>query len=307
VQLAPVRGEDVFPLVPRHRLHGLELGPFQSVRRGPGSDTAGSRGYLPGDDVRSIDWGASARLSAARGADEFVVRERYAEQAPRVIALPDRRAAMGLYAPPWLSKPAVVAHALRLIGESAFTARGLMGTMSVGAGGHVDWQPPTGNVREWRARARSASLHAPADNLELALERLHDARALPAGSFLFVLSDFLVPPPGSAWVAAVGRGWDVVPVVIQDPLWEASFPVDLGGLVLPVADPVTGAVAPVRLTRREALARREQHEERRHALLEGFGELGLDWVEIDDDDPDEILRRFLGWAAARTAPIGRVA
>ena len=307
MQLAPVRGEVAFPLVPRHRLHGLELGPFQSVRRGAGSDTAGSRGYLPGDDVRTIDWGASARLSAARGTDEFVVRERYAEQAPRVVAIVDRRPAMGLYAPPWLSKRAAVERAVDLIGESAFAARGLMGTLGIDADGEAGWQPPTGDVRQWRAGGRAASLDAPADNVALALGRLHDARALPAGSFVFVLSDFLVPPPVEDWIAAVGRGWDVVPVVVQDPLWEASFPEDVGGLVLPVADPGTGAIAPVRLTRREASARRHENERRRAALLEGFGELGLDWGELAEEDPDDVLSCFLTWAAARTAPIGRVA
>ena len=148
---------------------------------------------------------------------------------------------------------------------------------------------------------------APADNVALALARLHDARALPAGSFVFVLSDFLAPPPVEDWIAAVGRGWDVVPVVVQDPLWEASFPEDVGGLVLPVADPGTGAIAPVRLTRQEASARRHENERRRAALLEGFGELGLDWVELAEEDPDDVLSCFLMWAAARTAPIGRVA
>ena len=74
-----------FPLVPRRRLIGLAFGAVTSVRRGTGSDVASSRPYQPGDDVDTIDWAASARLSYARGTDEFVVRERYAEEAPRVV------------------------------------------------------------------------------------------------------------------------------------------------------------------------------------------------------------------------------
>ena len=88
-------------------------GPFRGVRRGVGSDPAGSRPYRPGDDVRTIDWGASARLSAARGAVEFVVRERFAEQAPRVVLVSDRRPGMALHGPPWLAKPEVLAGAER--------------------------------------------------------------------------------------------------------------------------------------------------------------------------------------------------
>ena len=56
---------------------------MRSLRRGAGTDVAGSRPYRPGDDIDTIDWAASAELSTARGSDEFVVRERFAEEAPR--------------------------------------------------------------------------------------------------------------------------------------------------------------------------------------------------------------------------------
>src|SRR3954471_16381448 len=100
-----------FPLVPRWRLTGLPFGEQPSVRRGPGSDVAGSRPYVPGDPVSSIDWYATARLSAARAREEFVVRERYEHEAPRVVVVCDRRPSMALYdeSLPWLSKPPAVA------------------------------------------------------------------------------------------------------------------------------------------------------------------------------------------------------
>ena len=68
-----------FQLISRRRLIGLTHGTMRSVRRGRGTEVAGGRPYRPGDDIRSIDWAASARLSSARGQDDFVVRERYAE------------------------------------------------------------------------------------------------------------------------------------------------------------------------------------------------------------------------------------
>src|SRR5438105_15904492 len=96
----------VFTLVPRRRLIGLSFGGMHSARRGLGSGVAGSRPYRPGDDVDAIDWPASARLSSARGTDEFIVRERFADEAPRVIVVSDRRPQMALFpAPlPWLRK-----------------------------------------------------------------------------------------------------------------------------------------------------------------------------------------------------------
>jgi uncharacterized protein (DUF58 family) len=304
VRAAAIPVEDAFPLVPRRRLHGLELGPFRSVRRGPGSDPAGSRPYQPGDDVRAIDWAASARLSAASGVDEFVVRERFAEQAPRVVVLVDRRPGMALHSPPWLSKADALERCERLIGESALRARGLVGLLHFG-GGELAWRPPSGNPKAWRGRDPSPGFDAPGGSVADGIDRLAHARVLPPGSFLFVLSDFLDPVPAEAWLLAAGKGWDVVPVVVQDPTWESSFPVEVGGLVLPVADPATGSHTLVRLGREEARARRAANEERFASLLTGFAELGLDTVQLASADPDAILAAFFEWAADRLEPPGR--
>ena len=47
---------------------GLAFGAMHGGRRGSGSDVAGSRPYVPGDDPDTIDWAASARASPRRGA-----------------------------------------------------------------------------------------------------------------------------------------------------------------------------------------------------------------------------------------------
>jgi uncharacterized protein (DUF58 family) len=299
-----VEGERGFPLVPRRRLHGLELGPFRGIRRGVGSDPAGSRPYRPGDDVRTIDWGASARLTAARGNVEFVVRERFAEQAPRVVLLTDRRPAMGLHSPPWLAKPEVLRTVERLVGESAFRARGLVGSLHFD-GDDAVWTRPTANPRVWRARAYEEAFSAPPGSLADGIERLGHARALPPGSFLFVLSDFVVPVPEEAWLTALNRGWDVVPVVVQDPTWEASFPTAVGGLVVPVTDPADGRTELVRISREQARRRKVEHEERLASIVGTFAELGLDPVVLHTADDDAVLTVFLDWAAGRLLPQGR--
>src|SRR5215213_6155729 len=116
-----------FPLVQRHRLLGLAFGAMQSGRRGLGSDVAGSRPYHVGDDIDTIDWAASARLSSASGLDEFVVRERIADEAPWVVVLADRRPSMSLYAEPfpWLRKWEALEQAVDIILRSALAARSL--------------------------------------------------------------------------------------------------------------------------------------------------------------------------------------
>jgi len=119
----------VFPLVPRRRVIGLAFGGVRSARRGIGSDVASTREYRPGDDVGWMDWAASAKISAARGADEFIVRERFADEAPRVVVLCDRRSSMSIRSSRLrpLDKPQALLTALELIGASAVAARGNAG------------------------------------------------------------------------------------------------------------------------------------------------------------------------------------
>ncbi|HWQ24478.1 MAG TPA: DUF58 domain-containing protein [Gaiellaceae bacterium] len=292
-----------FPLVPRRRVIGISYGAMRSLRRGAGSDVAGSRPYRPGDDLDAIDWAATARLSTAREQDEFVVRERFAEEAPRIVIVCDRRPQMAHYAPPlpWLDKALALRHAVELILASAGAAGGFVGYLDY-ADGEPHWRQPKGERKLLELRDQrlwSAEFAGPADWLERSLAFLAGhPRAMTPGTFVFVLSDFLPPPPRELWLAALGHRWDVVPVVIQDPLWEQSFP-DVAGLVVPLSDPATGRLVPVRLSPREVEARRAAHEARLDELLESFHALDLDPVLVSSAESAEILAGFLGWAELR--------
>jgi uncharacterized protein (DUF58 family) len=295
----------VFTLVPRRRLIGLSFGGMHSARRGRGSDVAGSRPYRPGDDVHAIDWPASARLSSATGNDEFIVRESYAEEAPRVVVLLDHRPSMALYPPdlPWLAKPAATSLAAHLVLDSAIASRGYLGYLDL-ADGEPSWSPPR-SQRDLPELREARPFTAPDDVLDRAFTYLSiHRRAMPAGSFVFVFSDFLVAPPDGVWVDALEHRWDVIPVVIQDPVWEQSFP-DVAGIVVPVADAASGRVSYVRLTRREVAERREANERRFESLLRRFDALDLQPVVLSSADPGSVLSAFLTWSEWRKALKGR--
>jgi uncharacterized protein (DUF58 family) len=300
----PVSERQTFPLVPRRRrLVGLPFGDLPSRRRGAGGDVIGARPYVAGDPVSTIDWFATARLSAASGRDEFVVRDRSADEAPRVVILCDRRPAMGVFPPtlPWLEKPRALAEAATSIVASATAARSDIAEVDLGAGEEPYWLPPGRRDRLWLVSEHlaDAPFAAPEDNVERALTFLGGLRGdLPPGTFLFVLSDFIVEPPARAWVEAVAHGWDVVPVVVQDPVWEQSFP-PAAGIGLPIADPRTGRVALVRLTARQAEERRVAHEERLQRLLAEHESFGLDPLVVGTSDPHAIDSAFIAWAELR--------
>jgi uncharacterized protein (DUF58 family) len=290
-----------FPLVPRHALTGMPFGRLPSHRRGPGSEVIGSRAYRPGDPVSTIDWGATARLSAATGRDEFIVRERRADDAPRVALVLDRRPAMTLYPPssPWLSKPTVVREAVTGVIASALAARAEIGALDF-ANGEPHWVRPSHVVgREVVQDRLDDPAPAPEDTLArsfrfLALHR----RDLPSGSFVFVFSDFLSLADPHGWNEATTHGWDVVPVVVQDPTWEQSFPA-VGGVAVPFTDPATGKTSLTRLSRREADARRAANADRAARLTESLSAVGLRPVVLTSSDPFEIDRAFLVWAEER--------
>ena len=296
--------EATFPLVPRFRLLGLPFGGVHSARRGLGSDAAGSRPYRRGDDVASIDWAASARLSAARDTDEFLVRERFAEEAPRVVVVADRRPAMSAFPPelPWLEKPRALRTVAEAVARSAFAARGLFGYVDFARGEEPFWRPPQSQTEIQRldeGYLAEGSFRAPRDNLVRAFELLSQSRrTLPAGTFVFVVSDFVEPPPAEVWLDALESRWDVVPVVVQDPVWEQSFP-DIGGVGLPVVDPATERTTLVRVSGRRARERMRANEERLRRIVDGSVALGLEPVLVSAAGEEEILASFLRWADER--------
>jgi hypothetical protein len=163
------------------------------------------------------------------------------------------------------------------------------------------WLPPGRKDVPWLVRERqsTASFDAAEDNLIVALSFLGQLRSdLPTGAFVFVLSDFLVPPPADSWLDAAAHGWDVVPIVIQDPVWEQSFP-DVSSVAVPVADPRTGRTELVRLSRGEARAVRSRNEQRLARLLAELVSLDLEPVLLGTSDPFEIDRAFIEWAELR--------
>jgi hypothetical protein len=204
---------------------------------------------------------------------------------------------MSLAPPPGLrlNKPAAANTVVELIKSSALAARGLVGVLDGGSGSH-QWQPP-----------RSAHLpvlgpphfEATEDAVSRQLAFLGRQRAdIPAGSFVFVVSDFLQAPSSQEWSRALAHGWDVVPVVVQDPHWESDFP-DLAGVTIRLADVRTGRLTPARFTSREVAMRQMANRERLAALMSMFRRLGIDPVLISSAEPVAAAAAFFSWADER--------
>ncbi|HEU5213138.1 MAG TPA: DUF58 domain-containing protein [Gaiellaceae bacterium] len=300
---------ETIPLFPRRRLLGSASGGSTSIRRGGRADVASSRPYHPGDPLRAIDWKSSARLSSARARDEFIVRERFAEELPTVVLVVDRRPEMALYDEelPWLSKPAAMRAAARILAASAVSQRALVAYVD-----DATWEPPRAQANVWSTTLEErvdayldGEFAAPENTVQRSLEFLGDVRgSLPIGTFVFVLSDFTAPTPIRAWAHVVDYGWDVIPVIVQDPVWEQSFP-QIDGVLVSLADARGRHTRRVRLDTDEVAARRAENQARLASLRSGFLRLDLDPVLLSDDEEGAVHATLLAWTQTRVTAKGR--
>ncbi|MFQ5425681.1 MAG: DUF58 domain-containing protein [Gaiellales bacterium] len=273
---------------------------MRSRRRGLGLDLAGARPYRAGDDIRAIDHRASARRSSVTGNDELVVREYLTEESTQVAIIVDRRASMALFPAglPWLSKPRAVASAVRLISDSAREARCPVSILDY-EDGHR-WRLPEAPAEDHpETEPDSQAFDAPPSSLDEALfAALRRDRPLASGAFLFILSDFICPPSAAGWDAVLSRGLDVVPLVIQDPIWEQSFP-DVAGTTVAFTDADGSTGRRVRLTRNEVEQRRSANEQRFAELTRTLELLALDRVVLGDHRSGEVVRALSSWVEGR--------
>jgi hypothetical protein len=249
--------------------------------------------------MKVIDWSASAKLSRARGVDELVVRVHYADEAPRVAVICDRSGSMSLFPSgwPWLNKVEAVRVILKLIGDSALAAQAYTGYLDH-ATGDPYWAPPK-SQRTLYELDTDRGFRAPADAVTRGLEELlRHTRDAPPGTFVFVVSDFLEPPSRALWLRAIARRWEVVPVVVQDPEWEQSFP-DVSGILVPFADPQTGRPAYAELTAGEVEERRRSNQARRAQLVYLLRGLDLEPVLVDRSDVRSVFASFMTWVERR--------
>lgn len=175
----------------RHPLHTMLAGNHDSRIRGRGLDFLELRHYLPGDDVRTIDWRASMRTGHPH------VRV-YAEERDRpVMLVVDQRLNM-FFATRRAMKSVVAAEAAALLGWSLRRSGDRIGALVfddhddalfVPHRGRAGWLRILGEIarRNTTLHAESVQPQAPG-MLDRALGHL--LRALPPGHLIVLLSDF---------------------------------------------------------------------------------------------------------------------
>ncbi len=200
----------------RRQATSLLAGGYASAFRGGGTEFEESRPYAIGDDVRSIDWNATARTG-----EPWVKRFRE-ERSQTVLLALDVSGSMG-FGTTGRTKVETAAHAAALVAAAAGRAGDQVGLVTFADTLREAVPPGRGDAHTWRvveAAANAARDGGGATDLAAPLEwvRAHARRR----SVVMLLSDFrddrlLEPARGDARLASFARRHDLVAAVVEDP------------------------------------------------------------------------------------------
>ncbi len=261
-------------LTTRELVRDLVAGDYTSTFRGRGVEFAEVREYLPGDDVRSIDWNVTARLGAP------FVKRFHEERQLTLLLLVDVSASCG-FGSAQRTRRQLAAEVAAVLALAATRHRDRVGAAFYSD--RVEWfLPPKGGraqalglvsqVLQYQAEGRRTDFPAALQFLDPLLRR----RAA-----VVVLSDFLDP---EQWRGLDRLAWrhDVIAMQLTDPRERALPPVGLVTLWDPESGDwqVVDAGDP---------AVRERFAEERHAFDEALGryttQRGIDLLRLETDQP----------------------
>jgi uncharacterized protein (DUF58 family) len=255
-------------------------GDYHSAFHGRGIEFSQVREYLPGDDIRTIDWNVTARSGVPH------VKEFVEERDLTVLVAVDVSGSMAFGSVDW-RKCDIAAELAAVFAFSAVQNADRIGLLLFGGGQTKFIAPRRGrNHAQVIVRAAvDAAMRGPRgradiDHAVTVLERVARKRAV-----VLVISDFLDIAFDNP-LRRINARHDVVAVVVSDPR-EERFP---AGALARIADAEDGRARLVDLGKadvgRRAAARGQQLEKR-------FRASGVDWIEVSTAVPyDRDLLRF---------------
>lgn len=208
------------------RIRAQQSGGYLSPFKGRGMEFDESRPYMPGDDVRSLDW----RVMARSGKPHTKVFREERERA--VLLWCDLRRPM-FFATQGAYKSVRAAQAAAILGWSAIHHGDRIGALIFSENEHLELRPKRGKQAllhlfkrladspVWSSKT-SSSPEQSATSLHQSLLRLR--RVAQPGGLIFLLSDFGdLDEQSRAHLVQLSRHSDLVLISIHDPL-EAELP-----------------------------------------------------------------------------------
>ena len=251
-------------------------GDYHSVFRGQGMEFDEVRAYVPGDDVRSIDWNVTARVG-------YPHIKRYSEERElTILFMVDVSGSQG-YGSRGRSKMELAAEVTALLALTAIRNQDKIGLILF-SDRIVKYIPPRKGrdsvmrlVREVLASEDEAQ---GGTDIEGALRFLNGVQKRKA--VVFLVSDFLIDKNYEKLLRATARRHDLVCVPVSDPA-ESELP-DVG--LVELEDPESGELVLVDTSSkavRGAFAAKAETE--REDLRTFFLKTGIDTMNVQTDRP----------------------
>jgi len=265
-----------------HLVSDLFAGQYQSVFKGRGMEFAEVRLYLPGDDVRTIDWNVTARTG------EPHVKRYVEERELTVMLLVDASASTHFGSVKQL-KSEMAAELAALFAFSAISNNDKVGLVMFSDHVELALPPKKGTRHVLRVIREVLSFQPRGQGTDIAAALEHLSHVTKRRCVTFVISDFLDARARMALKIA-NRRHDVIAIVLDDPR-DVALP-DVG--LIELQDAETGARIIVDTgdsqVRREFERRAEAARRDRDRMLRG---VDVDAVTVRPDRPyTEALLRF---------------
>jgi len=265
-----------------HLVSDLFAGQYQSVFKGRGMEFAEVRHYLPGDDVRTIDWNVTARTGVPH------VKRFVEERELTVMLLVDSSASTHFGTVKQL-KSEMAAELAALFAFSAITNNDKVGLVIFSDGVELALPPKKGTRHVLRVIREVLSFSPQGRGTDIAAALEHLNHVTKRRCVTFVISDFLDTRARLALKIA-NRRHDVIAVVLDDPR-DMTLP-DVGLIELQDAESGDCFIVDTgdERVRREFEQRAEQAHRERDRMLRG---VDVDAVVVRTDRPyTEALLRF---------------
>jgi uncharacterized protein (DUF58 family) len=265
-------------LTVRGRLDGLLQGNHLGLVPGPGSEPGEARAYQPGDDVRRMDWAATARMT------QPYVRQTIADRELETWVVLDLSPSLDFGTAACEKRDLAIA-ALAAVTHLTRGGGNRIGAI-VATGEHTERIPARGGLAHARGMLRrvAGTARAPRGTRGDLAEAVEQLRRPPRRRGLcVVISDFLGEPTWERPLRALSGRHEVLAVEVLDPR-ELELP-EVGTVVL--ADPETGRqreVVTTPLLCREFAAAAAAHRERVATTLRRCGAAHMtlrtdsDWI-----------------------------
>ena len=203
------------------KIHARQGGAYLSSFKGRGMEFDESRIYLPGDDIRSMDWKVTARTGEAH-------TKVFCEEHERPVLLwLDLNPSM-FFATRGAFKSVVATKAATLLAWSASTNNDRLGALVFSENNHLEIRPRRGKSAALDFIRRTCDhpawnnghTYTQARNMALSMSRLR--KVAKPGSLVFLLSDFReMDKQTQSHLINISKHNDIVLVKIYDPVENA--------------------------------------------------------------------------------------